>query len=138
MPPAIGPLRLVLAGCSYLFTTVSGPAVPPTVDSTQTVPGLVVPAAALRSRSVHTPPVSGATAAVTAAWPRTRPVALPTRTVMVPPTTELVPMTLKSPLFHWALLTVTRSGTGTTLTSSVRTVVPDVTVSRKTSALLVI
>jgi hypothetical protein len=35
---------------AYLLSTMVGPAVPPTVDSIQTVPGLAVPAAALRSR----------------------------------------------------------------------------------------
>ena len=111
---------------------------PPRVVSTHTLPGLLVPAAPSRSRRLQTPPVAGATAAVIAAVPRTRPVALATRTVTVPPATELVPLTRKSPLFHVALLMVTRAGTGVTLTSSVRTSVPTVTVSRKVSGLLVI
>lgn len=62
---------------AYLLATVIGPAVPPTVDSIQMVPGLVVPAAAFRKRRLNTPPVAGAGAAVTAARPTTGPVALP-------------------------------------------------------------
>lgn len=75
-----GSRRAFRAGSSlYLFVTAMGPAVPPRVDSIQTVPGLVVPAALSPSRRLQVPSVSRAAAAMAFTCPSTRPVGPPTR-----------------------------------------------------------
>src|SRR3954470_12433158 len=90
----------------YPLVTVNGPATPSPEEVTQILPGLPVPAAALRSRMSEAPPVEGRPAAVTGWLPMLGPVAEPVRTLTVAPTLDAVPWMRKSPDFHLALVIV--------------------------------
>src|SRR4051795_12654431 len=63
----------------------------------------------LRKRRSYTPPVAGATAAVTGPLPSEGPVAEPERISTVAPTSEPLPVNRKPPTFHFAVAMVMRA-----------------------------
>src|SRR3954470_3428453 len=73
------------------------------------VRGFCAGARLLRKRRSYTPPVAGATAAVTGPLPGEGRVGEPDRIPTVAPTSEPLPVTRKSPAFHFAVAMVMRS-----------------------------